>query len=626
MRRILIAALGLALTAPATALSAAASTSSVTGVVRLDQQGYLPGEHKPVVLMTTGPVARTRWVVRDASGHAVLRGRVPARAAGSWSSRFPDVYRFDVARVRTPGRYRLTTSGGVRATSPWFRVASAEDLYGELLDDGVAFDQNQRDGADQVAGPLHRQPSHLNDASATTYAWPRMQAGEDLILDPTLTPTGGPVDVAGGWFDAGDYLKFTHSTAYNDVLLFTSARLLGSKAPAALLAEARYGERWLEKTWDPSTGRLLLQVGIGSGNKQGTFIGDHDGWREPQADDADTATGHQYVSHRPVFVANPDGGLISPNLAGRVSAAFALAAQADAATDASRAAHELSLAESLYAHAATSDVPHPLVTALPHAFYPESTWRDDMALGGAEIALARHALGQDATAALRAAARWTRAYLRHPGTDTLNLYDVGALADSAMGQALRTIGHGHLTLTRRALARDLARQVGTGIDHARTDPFRSAASVDDFDVNSHTYGLVAVVGLYDRLVGTRRFQGWATTWRTWLLGGDPWGVTSMVGVGTRSPRCMQHQIANLATGGALDVGAVVNGPNGKDNFDGGLGGFQDGMVHCTSPGLRRFDGQGSRYVDDVRAWQTDEPALDMTGSAIVAAAAQLAAR
>jgi endoglucanase len=49
------------------------------------------------------------------------------------------------------------------------------------------------------------------------------------------------------------------------------------------------------------------------------------------------------------------------------------------------------------------------------------------------------------------------------------------------------------------------------------------------------------------------------------------------------------------------------------------------MVRCTgaSRALGRFDGHGSRYVDDVRAWQTDEPALDMTGAAIVAAAAQL---
>jgi hypothetical protein len=104
----------------------------------------------------------------------------------------------------------------------------------------------------------------------------------------------------------------------------------------------------------------------------------------------------------------------------------------------------------------------------------------------------------------------------------------------------------------------------------------------------------------------------------------------MVGVGHRFPLCMQHQVANLSGtldgSPPIDVGAVVNGPNGRDNFEGGLGGFQDGMRPCAaSQGLRRFDGHHGRYVDDVRAWQTDEPALDMTGAAVIAAATELAA-
>ena len=152
---------------------------------------------------------------------------------------------------------------------------------------------------------------------------------------------------------------------------------------------------------------------------------------------------------------------------------------------------------------------------------------------------------------------------------------------------------------------------------------------DEFDVNSHTYGLVATVGLFDRLTHSHRFARFATSQRTWLLGGDPWGIGSMVGVGTHFPQCMQHQVANLSGSNTaaepLDVGAVVNGPNGADNFTGGLGGFQDGMKHCvrTPRRLALLDARGSAYVDDVRSWQTDEPALDMTGAAIIAAATQL---
>jgi len=197
---------------------------------------------------------------------------------------------------------------------------------------------------------------------------------------------------------------------------------------------------------------------------------------------------------------------------------------------------------------------------------------------------------------------------------------------SAIGRIHRA---GPLAVTRHDLARNLRSQILRGVRHARHDVFGAAASVDEFDVNSHTFGLVASVGLYDALTHTHRFQRFAAQQRAWLLGGDPWGVTAMVGVGHTFPNCMQHQVANLSGTldgrPPLDVGAVVNGPNGKGNFEGGLGGFQTGMRHCTSAArqLTRFDGHGSRYVDDVRAWQTDEPALDMTGSAIIAAAAQL---
>jgi hypothetical protein len=599
------------------------------GLIRVNQQGYLPGEPKQARLMSDAAVSDAGYRVTDAAGHVVLHGRVPARSTGSWNARYPAVYRIDLTGLRRPGRYRVATTGGVAARSPWFRVETAGRVFGTLLDAGVLFDRNQRDGADIVAGPLHRRPSHLLDRHASVYAWPDMQHGSDLITDRHLHRIGGPVDVAGGWFDAGDYLKFTHSAAYADVLLFTSARLLGRRTPTPLLAEARFGLRWLTKMWNPRTGTLLMQVGIGSGNQAGTFLGDHDLWRLPQADDRDTSHLDRFVSHRPVFEAAPPGHRISPNLVGRTSAAFALSAQQDAAHHRARARRELHLATTLYSRAAVRHPPHPLATALPHAFYPESTWRDDMQLGAAEIALAAHELGRPAQRYLHDSARFAHAFIGHGSTsDTLNLYDTGALADASLADAMRAVPHGRLAVTRRDLTGDLAAQIESGISHARHDPFGAARPVDQFDANSHTFALVATVGLYDQLTHTRRFEGFASLQRTWLLGGDPWGVTAMVGIGHRFPLCMQHQVANLSGTldgkPPLDVGAVVNGPNGKGNFEGGLGGDQDGMRHCAATGgLRRFDGHGSRYVDDVRSWQTDEPALDMTGAAIIAAAAEL---
>jgi hypothetical protein len=610
-----------ALVAVVPAAPAPAAPAQPRAEVRVDQHGWLPHETKPVTLMASRRLGHTTFTVLDRHHTVVLRGTVPRTPVGAWSSRFPAVYSLDLSALHRKGRYTIRTQGAVRVESPAFRIVPTRRLYAPMVRLGVAFDQNQRDGDDQVAGPLHRRPAHLNDAQAGVYAWPHMVRGEDLITDPDLTRTAGPVDVEGGWADAGDYLKFTHSTAYNDVVLFSSARLLGSHAPPALVAEARYGLAWLDKMWDESTGTLHLQVGIGSGNRQGTFLGDHDLWRLPEADDHRTDPMERYVAHRPVFDAAPAGQPISPNLAGRVSAAFALGAQQE--PDHTTARGLLHRAEALYARAATAAPPKPLVTALPHAFYPESVWQDDMELGAAEIARAAQRLGEPAAAYVADSAHWARAYLRVGSTDTLNLYDVGALAHASLVDAMAAVPHGALEVGRHRLVKDLARQLRTGVRQARRDPFGAPVDITGFDANSHSFGLVATEGLYEQLTGSHRFRAFATRVRTWLLGGNPWGVSAMVGLGSSYPRCMQHQVANL--GHAPDLGAVVNGPNGADNFDGGLGGFQDGMRHCSRPRYAAFDGQGSRYVDDVRAWQTDEPALDMTAAAILAGSAQLAA-
>ena len=464
------------------------------------------------------------------------------------------------------------------------------------------------------------------------YAWPQFRRGSDVITERRLTPIGGPVDVAGGWADAGDYLKFTHTSAFNDVVLFESARSLGRTAPAALLSEARHGLAWLRKMWDAKTRTLYLQVGIGSGNAAGTFLGDHDYWRLPQADDHKTARAARYVAHRPVFEAAPPGHRISPNLVGRVSAAFALAAQVDA-TRHNRAAalRVLHDATSLYAMAATAHPPAPLTSALPHAFYPEWSWRDDMELGAAEIALAKRRLHLPASGYLADATRWAKAYIAHDSGDTFNLYDTSALAHADLIRAFARAGNpAGLAIGRAGLLSDLRRQIRSGTAHARTDPFRAAGNYAAFGVDSRTFGLIATEGWYRQLTGDQRFAAFATGQRNWLFGANAWGASFMVGEGHRFPRCIHHQIANLrgSTTGRppVDLGAVVNGPNGRSVFSSGLGGYLDGMVRCPpggGNGFAPFDGRRSRYVDDVRSWMTDEPALDMTATAIAAAAAQL---
>src|SRR3954462_5830679 len=84
---------------------ASPASDPVSGVVRVNQQGYLPGETKAkyALLMTTRPIHDERFSVVDAQGSTRLRGTVPARPVGRWSARYPTVYRLGFGRLRTTG-------------------------------------------------------------------------------------------------------------------------------------------------------------------------------------------------------------------------------------------------------------------------------------------------------------------------------------------------------------------------------------------------------------------------------------------------------------------------------------------------------------------------------------------
>jgi endoglucanase len=611
--------------------------------IRVDQVGYLPTDAKHAYLMTSHPVKHATVDVVSA-GHVVAEAELGTANRGPWNANYPDVYDITFSGLTTLGTYHLVAHGDASAQSPDFAIETPAALYGQVVEAGVNFYQVQRDGADVVAGPLDRQPAHLTDSHATVYETPDFN---DTTSDDSLVPgsplvkvNGAPkVDAAGGWYDAGDYLKFTHTAAYGDVVLYASERALGNAAPSTLKTEAAYGESWLDKMWQMSTKTLYLQVGIGTGNGSDTvdptFNGDHDLWRLPQADATDTDPLDRYATtQRPVFEAAAPGQLISPNLAGRVSAAFALAAQVDASTNKARAEYEYLEATSLYAMANTSNPPSPLVTADPEAYYPETTWHDDMELGATEIALAAQQLSHDASPYLKAAAGFAKQYIADDAAagDTFNLYDTSALAHTDLVHAMAAAGNPKLAVTKADLIKDLKRQVELGASHASTDVFRAAGDINQFDVDSHTFGWIAMEAWYTMLSGDHSFDAFAAEQRDWLFGANAWGTSFMVGEGSTFPECMQHQVANLSgnlhgVGPALDVGAVVNGPNDNSNFEGGLGDLQDGMRECPTNGVDKFapfDTTTASFVDDVRSWQTDEPALDMTGAAIIAAASQLA--
>jgi endoglucanase len=607
--------------------SAASGRDAAAAYVRLDQVGYAQGDVKHARLLSPAPAAHARFEVLDGGGGRVAQGRV-GRDLGRWSRSFPHVYAIDFSRVRSPGTYSIEVSGPAQARSPPFRIDASPALFGPLAANAVRFLSAQRDGPDVDPAILDRRPSHLADGRSFIYATPAYR--HDRLVG-RLRRVGGPIDVSGGWMDAGDTLKYAETASFSEALLLYSLRrypaTFGERLAAAR-AEARFGMDWLLEIWRPASGTLVYQVGLGSGNGA-TILGDHDTtWRLPQADDALKAppgSESRYVKYRPAFRAGRPGAALSPNLAGRMAAAFALGAQVFRPLDGAYAKRCLAAARSIFARAATHHVKR-LVTAAPHDFYPETEWRDDMELGAAELSLATVGVRSTSRRYLHAAAHWANAYAgsKLNGTDSFNLYDVSALAHDELFAAMRKAGLAEIDgVSRGSLVGDLRGQMRLAVRAAARDPFSLGIHYRDDDTVAHALGLVSEAGFVDELSHSTRYADFGTAQRDFALGDNAWGLSFVVGAGTTFPHCLHDPVANL--NGSLDgsppvmLGAVAPGPVTASDLR-GLS-LSKGYRRCPPDGgnpFGRFDGAGARYEDDVLASPTNEPSLDVAALAMLA--------
>jgi endoglucanase len=606
--------------------------------IRVDQVGYPSGAAKLAEIMTKAkpasdlPGGGLRWVLVRAGSCTVAASGVARQNLGAWSKRYGWVWAARFSRVRAPGRYRVGILGDASAASPWFTIGSAARLYARPLANALYFYENERDGPDFIHTALRSAPGHLNDASAMTYRTPPVDGNGNFKGSLAKYATGVRINATGGWFDAGDYLHFVETTSYTEAVLLQGVasfpRQMGSRSGTDFTGEVKFGLDFLQRMWHERSRTLYYQVGTGEANSY--YFADHDIWRLPQADDHYRGTNphYVYIRHPPVFRAGRPGAKLSPNLAGRLAADFALCYQVLRHSDPGYAGGCLRSAETVYSLADPHWKGH-LMTAIPWDFYPETSWRDDMMLGATELARALQEAGhpaalpaglpvRSATTYLRDAATWASAWIhsKQALADTLNLYDVSALADYELVLAIRGQHATGLAVTTAQLLADLRGQIEKGIHIGAKDPFRFGFAWDQWDTTTHGAGLTVMADEYDALVGRPVYAAWAQRWLDDILGSNAWGVSLIVGDGTVFPDCMQHQVANLA--GSLDgqppvlAGAAVEGPN---SF--AATGTVPNMRRCAASAPRdvpyaAFNGQKAVFADNVQSYSTVEPAIDLT--------------
>jgi endoglucanase len=603
--------------------------------IRVNQVGYEIGTPMRAYLVTLTPQSEMRFAVKNAAGETAFSGAA-GPSSGMWN-KFT-VYPLDFA-LTTAGTYTVSVSGPLSASSPAFSVNTAAQLYAAPLANALHFFQNQRDGKDYIPSALRTAPSHFNDEHAEVYRSPEF--GMMGRVKGDLQATGAKVDASGGWWDAGDYLKFVHTTSYAEALMLVGVRdmrhEMGVDATATnFLNEARFGLDWLQRMWKDDSATLYYQVGIGSGGIGGE--NDHSIWRLPQDDDnyGGTSKSGRFIRNRPVFAAGPAGAKVSPNLAGRLTADFALGSVVFRASDPAYADKCLLAAERIFDLADTAPAGE-LLTASPHDFYDESEWRDDMELGAAELYLAtrsgklpRGLPHTDPAFYLKAAAEWASAYIHaEKGSgDILSVGDVSALAHFELYRAIGLAGNpSGLALSAPDLLADLKKTLEKAKQQSQKDPFGYGAPWGGGDTPTHGAALAVMASEYDDLTKSNEYDAYIRGWIANILGANAWGVSLIVGDGSTFPRCIHHQVANLLASGnppaPILAGAVVEGPIEKADS-----GAPSGSKSCPADGndvYSQYDGNGAVYRDNVAYYSTNEPAIDLTAPSFLMFAWRMAA-
>ena len=692
-----------------------------TAWVRVSQVGYevAKGGDAPAraYLMSTVAEDGASFRVVDERGTMVYSAGI-GKLLGLWNHSSTVSYKVYALDFRVPAgeHYHIVVNGPAAAASPVFAVAPPHVLYPGLLLNSLFFYQTERDGSDYIPNALRTAPGHLKDRDAVRYKIPPLDDDGNINWTPPKGPeqkAGLPnTDVEGGWWDAGDYMKYVSTTSYTVGLMETGVRdfpkQMGRDAPwrpaappnsvsyagnsgrgaperADYSAEAERGVRFLLKLWDSKRQVLSLQVDnssewnyYGQGDiasmagycggdypSNDCLITEYDIWTLPQAADNFLQDGDAqpcdptttfFVCNRTVYVEGPPGTKVVPNVAGRLTADFALCYQLYRKDDPTLGEQCLRAAEQVYA---ATDLSHPepagygagqLVTAVPS--YPEQTWSDDMEWGATELALALRAAGgpkqlprdlpvTDESFYLREATRYAKRYvtlIEDTGQGgTLNLYDVSGLAHYELTRALLDT-RGNLPTTGMAMnaleiSNQLLRKVNAAVAFSKTDPFNLGVPWDTYDLVSFASGLSVMASEAYALTHDATYRTVGQRWGADVLGANAWGSSFIVGDGTTFPNCIQHQVANIAgsltgTSGGTPVlwGAAVEGPA---NFP--SSGFVDGMRACQPNGVdpfAQFNGNSSgydlsdpnqyiAYTDNVQSYSTTEPTLDLTANSFL---------
>ena len=330
-----------------------------TVYVRYNEVGYVPKAEKKLVLMSDSALEGKQWFLKNAHDSTVMKGvfGVSACDTGAYMP-MKFNYKVDFSAIAKEGNYTFVL-GAVSK-----KIEIKKDAYVSYIPEIVRYFRVQRSGSEEA---LDHAVSHLRDSACVVYErvnnannqWQKRKAGKIMV------------DMKGGWYDAGDYLKVTLTTAYATYQILRAyesnpalfAKIYSKSKLPDILDEAKHGLDYLMKVM-PDSSTFIIQVA----NQIDHRVGD----RLPEDDMLDGARGAY--------------SCLSQTQMGYTAAALALGADVFTKYGELELANKYKeMAEKVYAAARKSSQSPAWYEFENEHFYDDKSKHDNMALAATEL-------------------------------------------------------------------------------------------------------------------------------------------------------------------------------------------------------------------------------------------------
>lgn len=241
--------------------------------IRYNKVGYDPLRKKRVIVMSDRSIKNNNWSMVSSKGDTILKGTMGKHEFGM-NDHLPKMFNYtiDFSKIKTEGDYTLSVKGAESV-----QISIKKGSYVFLTNQMLRFMRVQRSGS---ADCLDHKISHLGDASCKVYTRKNMNNKE---WEESFG--AGKVDMLGGWYDAGDYIKFTLTTAYTSYFMLRSyetnpeiyrnVKNFSKSKLNDMLDEVKWGLDYLMKCM-PDTNTFIIQVADHMDHREGVRFPDQD--------------------------------------------------------------------------------------------------------------------------------------------------------------------------------------------------------------------------------------------------------------------------------------------------------------------------------------------------------------